>query len=155
MNKRIIQTLAALTPIVAPAHAHVVVADRIIAVDEIVVRNIVVGESCEGVPTTGLTIEVPRAITFLVPLEKNGWVVRSRSDNLPDGIRSIVTWTGGTLAIGTAGAFPVMLKASSAVGPVYLPITQHCGSKTVEWRQLPVAGQTAKLPYPAPSFLIR
>lgn len=156
--KKLILISAALA---TSAPAHVVMAPAEGIAGSYYAGEFRIGHGCDQAATTAVRIEVPEGVLTARARPKPGWTVEVEraplaSSAIIEGKEqrdrvSAITWRGNLPADQFDG-FGVMLKLPKAPsGPLYLPVRQSCGDKTVEWKEIPAEGQSwSSLKHPAP-----
>lgn len=151
--------LASLSPL-APALAHVTLADAKAAPGAYFVSAFRIGHGCAGSATTALKIELPDAIIQARPQPKAGWTLEiERAPLSPprpgeggkpvtERVKSI-TWRGGPLPDDQFDAFGFMAKLPSQPGKLYFPAIQTCVQGEARWTDVP-GPSGARLAHPAP-----
>lgn len=108
---------------------------------------------CEGLATDTIKVSIPAGFASVKPQAKAGWTV---STVKADGKNvSEVVWSGGSLADGQFDDFGLSVKYPATAGTYYAPVVQLCGTSSVNWTQIPAAGQDShSLESPAPSVTV-
>jgi uncharacterized protein YcnI len=155
--------LFALTPL-APAVAHVTLADAKAAPGAYFVSAFRVGHGCGASATTAIRVEIPEAILLVRPQPKPGWTLEIERAPLPapkpgeggkpvaDRVKAI-TWRGGPLPEDEFDAFGFMAKLPSQPGKLYFPVVQTCVQGEARWIEIP-GPSGARLSHPAPMLEI-
>jgi hypothetical protein len=124
--------LAFLLAAIAPASAHVTVAQSSAAAGSHSVVTFRIGHGCADSPTTGLRIEIPQSVATANPQPKPGWTLTV--DHTGKQVRAI-TWSGGSLPADEFDAFSVMMKLPSQAGAITFPATQTCAKGVEHWSE--------------------
>ena len=100
---------------------------------------------CGDSPTVEVAIQVP--VADAVPGEVEGWTATAT----PDGRRTVLEWTGGSLPADQPGDFPASFVAPDAVGELLVfPAVQVCeNGEELAWIDGDPEGE-----YPAPRLLV-
>ncbi|MET7246373.1 DUF1775 domain-containing protein [Methylobacterium sp. EM32] len=159
---------AALSLAAAPALAHAVLAVTQASPNQTYRGVVQIGHGCDGKATTGLTVTIPDGVIAAKPMPKAGWELStekgpyaraypSTHGTVSEGVKTI-TWKGGSLPDDFYDEFVFQARLTDAVAPggtVYFPVRQDCDGATVDWREVPAAGQSARdLKNPAPGVRI-
>lgn len=140
MRNRLIAALLLLACV--PANAHVMLTESSALPGSSYLAHFQVGHGCSGSPTTGLRIEIPAAVTSVVPQAKPGWAQSLSADG------HIVAWTGGTLAADKPDSFVVRMTLPRQAQTLRFPTTQTCEKGAVTWADMPGAGIVPAHPAP-------
>jgi len=104
-----------------------------------------IGHGCDGAPTTGVTVQVPKGFEDAKPLPKAGWKVAVQG--------GAATWTAATpeaaLPSGQRGEF-ILAGTAPAAGSLWFKILQTCQQGSRDWSQVPAEGTSTKgMKFPA------
>jgi len=124
--------LAFLLAGIAPASAHVTLAQSNAMAGSHFVATFRVGHGCSGSPTTALRIEIPEGVAMASPQPKPGWTLSIDHDK-DKGRVTAITWTGGPLPADEFDEFAIMLKLPDTAGKLDLPATQSCAVGEEHW----------------------
>ena len=109
---------------------------------------------CAGAATDTIKVQIPAGFASVKAQAKAGWsvsTVKADGKNVSE-----VTWSGGNLPDSNFDDFGLSVKFPATAGTYYVPVVQLCGSQTVEWTQIPAAGQDShSLAHPAPSVEVK
>jgi periplasmic copper chaperone A len=105
-----------------------------------------IAHGCDGSPTTGVAVQIPKGFDDAKPLPKAGWKVA-----VQDGA---ATWTAATpeaaLPSEQRGEFILAGTAPATAGPLWFKILQTCQQGNLEWSQVPAEGTSTKgMKFPA------
>jgi copper(I)-binding protein len=105
------------------------------------------GHACEGAnATTGVTVRLPVGFVFTDAQPRDGWTLKADARQ--------VVWTAATPAAALPtkehAEFLVRGKLPRQPGTLWFKVLQTCDRGSADWAQLPAAGSTAKLEFPAP-----
>jgi periplasmic copper chaperone A len=121
-----------------------------------------VGHGCEGLPTTGIVVQIPPGMQGAKPMPKAGWALAVRRDTLAQPYTSHgktitedvteVRWTAQSADAALPEAFydEFVLRASlpSSPGALWFKVVQTCAldGKTGSnaWTQVPAQGTSTK-----------
>jgi len=121
-----------------------------------------VSHGCEGLPTTGLAVQIPAGVQGVKPMPKPGWVLAVRKEKLAQPYTSHgktitedvaeVVWTASSPEYALPEAFydEFVLRAGlpASAGPLWFKVIQSCeaGDRTGEnaWSQVPADGTSTK-----------
>lgn len=148
---------------IAPAAAHVTLAQPKAPAGSSYIATFRIGHGCSGSPTTALRIEIPQGIASARPQPRPGWTLEIEHTPLPKPVAgemgemvtsrvSAITWKGGSLPADQFDEFAVMMKLPAAAGVLLFPATQTCAAGTEHWSDAPMAGMN--MPHPAPALTI-
>ncbi len=142
--------------------AHVVLEQQTASVGESYRAVFRVGHGCDGLATTGITVQIPPGVQGAKPMPKVGWNLTVRKEKLVTPYSSHgkqisedvaeVTWTVSSPAYALPEAFydEFVLRAGlpTSVGPLWFKVIQDCkdGDKTGRnaWTQVPAEGTSTK-----------
>ena len=100
-----------------------------------------IGHGCSGSPTTSVAIKVPATVSKVSGVAPKGWTALLS--------KSVVTFTGGTLADKTKGSFGVSFTAPAKTGTLLFPTVQSCVKGKNSWIDAPLAnGEEPENPAP-------
>jgi periplasmic copper chaperone A len=156
---------AAVAALATAASAHVVLAPAAAPAGSYVFGAFRVGHGCAGAATTALRIELPPDLLMAKPQPKPGWSISIEHAPLARPVQgeggrrttqrvTAITWTGGPLPDDEWDEFGVSAKLPAKPGPLYFRAIQTCGTTVERWTDMPVAGQGARLPHPAPVLTV-
>ena len=117
---------------VAPASAHVTLAQSSAAAGSHSVVTFRIGHGCADSPTTALRIEIPDTVTLANPQPKPGWTLTI--DHAAQRV-SAITWSGGSLPADEFDEFAVMMKLPAQAGVITFPATQTCAKGVEHWSE--------------------
>jgi uncharacterized protein YcnI len=137
--------LAFLLAAVAPASAHVTLAQPSAKAGSHSVVTVRIGHGCADSPTTALRIEIPDSVASANPQPKPGWTLTI--DHAAQRA-SAITWSGGSLPADEFDEFAVMMKLPADAGTVTFPATQTCAKGVEHWSE--PKGST----HPAPALTL-
>lgn len=144
------------------AFSHVVLEQQTASVGESYRAVFRVGHGCDGLATTGITVQIPPGVQGAKPMPKAGWNLTVRKDQLAMPYNSHgkqinedvteVSWTASSPAFGLPEAFydEFVLRAGlpASAGPLWFKVIQDCkdGDKTGRnaWTQVPAEGSSTK-----------
>jgi uncharacterized protein YcnI len=153
--------IAAAAMIAGPAGAHIVFAPAEAPAGSYYAGEFRVGHGCGDAATIAVRITIPDGVLIARPRPKAGWTIEIERAPLTAPAMSegrevrervaTITWRG-QLPSDQFDGFGVMLKLPDGrTGPLYLPVRQTCGNDSVDWSEIPVAGQTWRaLKHPVP-----
>jgi uncharacterized protein YcnI len=153
--------IAVAAMIAGPAGAHIVFAPAEAPAGSYYAGEFRVGHGCGDAATTAVRVTIPDGVLIARPRPKAGWTIEIERAPLTAPAMSegrevrervaTITWRG-QLPSDQFDGFGVMLKLPDGrTGPLYLPVRQICGTDSVDWSEIPVAGQSwGTLRYPAP-----
>src|SRR6185312_12894222 len=124
--------LAFLLAAVAPASAHVTLAQPSAKAGSHSVVTFRIGHGCADSPTTALRIEIPDSVASANPQPKPGWTLTI--DHAAQRA-SAITWSGGSLPADEFDEFAVMMKLPADAGTVTFPATQTCAKGVEHWSE--------------------
>lgn len=149
-----------------PVSAHIVMSPSEAVTDSYYAGEFRVGHGCGDAATTAVRIEIPEDVLIARPRPKPGWTIEIERKTLTNPVVSegreqhdrvsAITWRG-SLPADQFDGFGLMIKIPKGKsGALYLPLRQTCGSETVEWTTIPVAGQSwGALKNPAPMLTLK
>ena len=137
--------LAFLLAAVAPASAHVTLAQPSAKAGSHSVVTFRIGHGCADSPTTALRIEIPDSVTSANPQPKPGWTLTI--DHAARHVNAIA-WSGGSLPADEFDEFSVMMKLPPDAGTLNFPATQTCAKGVEHWSE--PKGST----HPAPALTL-
>ncbi|MBS0502374.1 MAG: YcnI family protein [Proteobacteria bacterium] len=155
------QMIAALAMFTVPAHAHIVFWPAEAPAGSYYAGEFRVGHGCGETATTAVRVTIPDDVLIARPRPKPGWTIEIQRAPLPAPVMSegreqhdrvaAITWRG-RLPGDQFDGFGLMLKLPAGrAGPLYLLVRQICGKDSVEWTEIPAAGQNrGALKHPAP-----
>ena len=121
-----------------------------------------VSHGCDGLPTTGITVQIPPGVQGAKPMPKAGWALTVRKEKLATPYSSHgkqitedvaeITWTASSPEAALPEAFydEFILRAGlpASAGPLWFKVIQDCkvGDKTGRnaWTQVPAEGVSTK-----------
>ncbi len=92
-----------------------------------------VEHGCDNSPTTSLAFRIPTGVTNVKAVDKAGWHAALNSD--------VLTFSGGSQDAHTETQFAMTMTLPATAGTIYFPIVQTCASGSVNWIEIPQAGQ--------------
>jgi uncharacterized protein YcnI/copper(I)-binding protein len=156
---------AALVLSTSLSFAHATIAPTQASNGSAVRAVITIPHGCDGKPTTALSVKIPEGFVAAKPMPKAGWQLAiSKGDYAKaykvygEAVKSgaiDIAWTGGNLPDDEFDEFIIQGNIQGFDAPTRLvfPITQTCGDVTVNWTDVPAAGQSAHgLKHPAPGI---
>ena len=123
------------------AQAHVIVQPKTAVPGTEQTLRFVVGHGCNGQPTTGLRVDLPRGVEQVEPQPKPGWSVAIEKSDM--GTVNLV-WSAGSFPPHQHDGFDVKVKLPARSGTLAFPAYQFCGTTVVGWTET----QTPLLPKP-------
>ncbi len=114
-----------------------------------------VGHGCGASPTREIAVTIPAGVEGAKPMPKAGWTVaiereklaQPRTDHgkaITDEVRRI-RWTASTPADALPGdfydEFVLQARMPAQAGTIYWPVEQICEKGSMNWNQIPAAGQ--------------
>ena len=144
------------------AFSHVVLEQQTAKVGESHRAVFRVGHGCDGLPTTGIAVQIPAGVQGAKPMPKPGWMLVVRKEKLAqpytshgkqiteDVVEVIWTATGPEHALPEAfyDEFVLRVGLPSSAGPLWFKVIQSCkdGDKLGEnaWNQVPPTGTSVK-----------
>ncbi len=142
------------------AHAHIVLEQKTATAGSYYKATFMVGHGCDGLPTTGIEIEMPEPMAVVKPMPKPGWQLTTQTAPLavPMSLHgqpvtetvNRVAWRGGSLPDGHYDEFVLLLQLPLRTGPLYFKVGQSCETGRSDWVEIPAAGQAGRLKLPAP-----
>lgn len=121
-----------------------------------------VGHGCDGQPTTAIRVRFPAGIVSATPQAKTGWQigierrklekpVAGAHGKMTDSEIAAISWSRGSLPGDQFDEFGLVVMIPQTPGAkLWLPVEQTCTESTVNWDQIPAAGQSPHaLPHPA------
>jgi uncharacterized protein YcnI len=144
------------------AFSHVVLEQQAASVGESYRAVFRVGHGCDGLATTGITVQIPPGVQGAKPMPKAGWTLTVRKEPLATPYTSHgkqitedvteVSWTASSpeAALPESHYDEFVLRAGMPAkpGPVWFKVIQDCkdGNKTGRnaWTQVPAEGVSAK-----------
>lgn len=153
---------SALLVCLNPAFSHVVLEQQTAKVSESFRAVFRVGHGCDGLPTTGITVQIPPGVQGAKPMPKPGWTLTVRKEKLATPYSSHgkqvtedvaeVSWTAASPEAALPEAFydEFVLRAGlpANAGPLWFKVVQDCkdGAKTGRnaWTQVPADGVSTK-----------
>ena len=144
--------IAAVAVFAAPAQAHIVFAPAEASAGSYYAGEFRVGHGCGDAATTAVRITIPGDVLTARPRPKPGWTIEIERAPLPAPVAvegreqrdrvAAITWRG-QLPGDQFDGFGLMLKLPAGrTGPIYLPVRQTCGKDSVDWSEIPTAGQS-------------
>lgn len=105
-----------------------------------------VGHACtDAKATTALRVQLPEGFTLVQAQPRRGWTLAIAPRE--------VSWKADSaqaaLPATEQAEFIVRGKLTDKPGPLYFKVLQSCDVGSADWAQLPVAGSSAKLAFPA------
>lgn len=158
-------TLIALGTLLAcqqQAFAHVVLEQQTATTGESYRAVFRVGHGCDGLPTTGIAVQIPDGVQGAKPMPKPGWTLTVRKEKLAKPYTSHgkqitedvveVVWTASSPEHALPESFydEFVLRAGlpASAGPLWFKVIQSCkaGDKAGEnaWSQIPAEGTSVK-----------
>lgn len=129
-----------------------------------------VPHGCDGSPTVAITITLPEGVIGVKPMPKPGWEIAMTTGpyarsyehyhgrKVSEGVKS-VTWSGGRLLDEHFDEFTLSVYLTDGLpagSMVYFAVSQTCESGTIDWAEIPAAGQDGRaLKTPAPGVRLR
>ena len=153
--------IAAMAVCAAPAQTHIVFAPAEASAGSYSAGEFRVSHGCGDASTTAVRVTIPDDVLTARPRPKPGWTIEIERAPLAAPAMSegrevrervaAITWRGRVPGDQFDG-FGLMLKLPDGrTGPLYLPVRQTCGKTSVEWSEIPAAGQNwGSLKRPAP-----
>lgn len=149
--------------VLAPAEAHVTLAETSAPANSYYVASFRVGHGCSGSPTTALRIEIPQGIVIARPQPKPGWTLEIEHAALDKPLVgeggtpvtsrvSAIVWKGGALPADQFDVFSVMMKLPAQPGALLFPVTQNCVSGVQYWNEPPMEGM--HMPHQGPVLTV-
>jgi uncharacterized protein YcnI len=158
--------IAAAAMLAVPAQAHIVFAPAEAPGGSYYAGEFRVGHGCGDAATTAVRVTIPDDVLIARPRPKPGWTIEIERAPLPAPVLSegreqrdrvaAITWRG-QLPGDQFDGFGLMLKLPAGrAGPIYLPVRQICGKDSVDWSEIPTAGQSwGSLKHPAPTIELK
>ena len=117
-----------------------------------------VGHGCQGSATTGITVQIPAGFQGAKPYPKTGWTLAVKQEKLAKPYSShgkpvtddvsVVSWTATSKDAALQDAFfdDFMLrgKLPETAGPLWFKVLQTCENGSLDWRDVPASGNSAK-----------
>lgn len=162
MNTLKIIAISALLLCQNTSFSHVVLEQQTANVGESYRAVFRVGHGCDGLPTTGITVQIPPGVQGAKPMPKAGWALTVRKEKLAAPYTSHgkqitedvveVTWAAVSPEAALPEAFydEFVLRAGlpTSAGPLWFKVIQSCkeGGKVGEnaWNQVPTEGTSVK-----------
>lgn len=137
---------AGLFAAMAPAAAHVSLAQPLAQIGSSYQAVLGLGHGCDKASTTSITVQIPAGFAGARPLAKPGWNLSTQG--------AAVTWTASNkeaaIPTGERGEFTLAGTLPASAGPLWFKVLQGCGQATLDWAQVPAEGiSTAGLTSPA------
>lgn len=133
--------LALLVTTATGAGAHIHTSPKKVRPGASATVSFLIGHGCSGSPTTSVAIKVPATVSKVSGVAPKGWTALLS--------KSVVTFTGGTLADKTKGSFGVSFTAPAKTGPLLFPTVQSCVKGKNSWIDAPLAnGEEPENPAP-------
>lgn len=139
---------------VAPAAAHVTLAQDSAPAGSYYTAVFRVGHGCDGSPTERLEVSIPEGIMSAKPMPKAGWDLSTLRGRLKQPYQShgktitedvnMVVWEDGSLPDDFYDEFVIRMRLPESAGPYYFTITQVCEEGRLDWDERPAAGQAAQ-----------
>ena len=162
MNTLKIIAISALLLCQNTSFSHVVLEQQTANVGESYRAVFRVGHGCDGLPTTGITAQIPPGVQGAKPMPKAGWALTVRKEKLATPYNSHgkqitedvaeVSWTALSPEAALPEAFydEFVLRAAlpASAGPLWFKVIQDCklGDKLGRnaWTQVPAEGISMK-----------
>ncbi len=166
MSKNILAAAcaAALLSLSVPAFAHVTLEQGQAVAGSTYKAVVRVPHGCAGSPTTAVRVKIPDGMTGVKPMPKAGWQLSTTKGKLAtpisdghggqitEGVVEVV-WSGGKLLDEHYDEF--VLRGALPNTPntvVYFPTVTECEKGVERWIEIPAAGQSGNLRFPAPAL---
>ena len=143
--------------------AHVTVAPKEAANGTSARLVFTVPHGCDGAATTGLDVKIPEGFVAAKPQPKAGWQIEIAKGDYAKSYKLYgedvkaggidIKWAGGTLPDDEFDEFVIEGNVQGFDAPTRLvfPTIQSCGATSINWTDVPAAGQEAhSLKHPAP-----
>jgi periplasmic copper chaperone A len=159
--KRILFSLLCLSA--SSVQAHIVLDNQSAPAGSYYRGALRVGHGCSGSPTTQIVVMIPEGVQGAKPMPKPGWSIDIRRAPLAQPYvshgRTVnedvseVRWTANTpddyLPDAHYDEFVIFAKLPETGGKRYWKTSQICVEGRIDWHELPVPGNAAKLKSPA------
>jgi uncharacterized protein YcnI len=143
--------VAVLAALLAPAHAHPVLAQSKAEAGTFFKASIGITHGCKGTPTREVMVRIPAGVQGAKPMPKPGWTVsverapldaprESHGRRITEDV-TLVRWSGGTLPNEQYDEFSVVATLPAQPGPLYWLVSQKCEQGGYEWKDIPMPGQ--------------